>query len=63
MNIHPINETHQHIDLIFYGTCESNEVVPENPTDEWKWLTAKEIEANEDMTPLVKSYALGALKS
>lgn len=62
MNIHPINETHQHLDLIFYGTSETDTVIPENPDDQWKWLTKEEIEANEDMTPLIKSYALGALE-
>lgn len=36
MNIHPINETHQHLDLIYYGTSETDEVIPENPTDEWR---------------------------
>lgn len=62
MNIHPINETHQHLDLIFYGTSTTDKVVPENPDDEWKWLSKEEIAENTDMSPLMKSYALGALQ-
>lgn len=61
MNIHRINETHQHVDLIFYGTSKTDEVTPENPGDKWLWLDKKAIEENTDMSPLIKSYALGAL--
>lgn len=62
MNIHRINETHQHLDLIFYGTSETDEVIPENLDDKWLWLDSKAIEENTDVSPLIKSYALGALK-
>lgn len=63
MNIHRINETHQHLDLIFYGTSNTDRVVPENPDDQWVWLTKEEVETNSDMSPLIKSYAIGALEA
>src|SRR3989344_6773340 len=47
MNIHPVNETHQHNSLTYFATSESDTVVPEKPTDEWKWLTVEELEQNE----------------
>jgi 8-oxo-dGTP pyrophosphatase MutT (NUDIX family) len=61
MNIHPINETHQHLDLIFYATADTDAVVPENPDDEWVWLTKEEVATHPHLSPLTKEYALGAL--
>jgi len=61
MNIHPIDETHQHLDLIFYGLSKTDQVIPESPDDQWVWLTAEEVEKHPDMTALMKKYALGAL--
>lgn len=66
MNIHHIGSDytapHQHIDLIYYATSETDEVVPENDDDEWMWLTKEEIEKNEEIEPLIKVYAIGALE-
>lgn len=63
MNIHYINETHQHLDLIYYCTSDTDEVVPENDDDQWIWLTAEEIEKHTEMSEQTKLYALGALKT
>lgn len=62
MNIHRINETHQHLDLIYFATSETDTVIPENPDDKWVWLTAEEVESHSEMNPQMKEYALGALK-
>jgi len=61
MNIHRINDTHEHIDLIYYATSTSDKVVPENDTDQWVWLTEQEVKNHPDMSEKIKSYALGAL--
>lgn len=66
MNIHYVDmgrSEHQHLDLIYYATSDTDEVIPENSTDEWVWLTAEEVRNHSDMTPKIKSYALGALKT
>ena len=63
MNIHYINETHQHLDLIYYCSSDTDEVVPENQDDQWIWLTAEEIEKHTEMSEQTKLYALGALKT
>lgn len=50
MNIHPINETHQHISLIYFATSDSDEVVPEEEdrSDEWKWFSLSDLEKNDE---------------
>ena len=64
MNIHPINQTHSHNSLIYFAKSESDEVVPENEADEWKWLSREEIEKNEiGLSDSVRFYALEALKA
>ncbi len=63
MNIHRINETHQHLDLIYYATSSTDEVIPEKPTDKWVWLTAEEVSAHPEISEQTKSYALGALEA
>ena len=64
MNIHYVGGTnHQHIDLLYYATSESDEVIPENDTDQWVWLTKEEIENHPDIEPQIKLYALGALET
>lgn len=62
MNIHKINETHQHHDLIFIATSKTQDVIPENPTDQWKWCTKEDIENFEGLEPRMRTYALFALE-
>ncbi len=64
MNIHYVRDTnHQHIDLLYYARSESDQITPESETDRWLWLTAAEVEQNDDITPQIKFYALGALEA
>lgn len=60
-NIHHISDTHQHLDIIYYATSESTNVVPENLDDTWEWLTTEEIEKRDDIIGYIKYCALGAL--
>ncbi|MBI4086956.1 NUDIX domain-containing protein [Candidatus Kaiserbacteria bacterium] len=62
MNIHHISDTHQHLDIIYYATTESTDVIPENPDDVWEWLTKEELEKRTDILADIKFYALGALE-
>lgn len=64
MNIHYVGDTeHQHIDLIYYATSDTDAVMPENDTDQWIWLTKEEVENHPDLSPKIKTYALGALEA
>jgi len=63
MNIHWVNKTHQHLDLLYYCTSESDRVVPENDDDQWVWLTAAEVKEHPEMRDQIKFYALGALET
>ena len=64
MNIHYVGgntEGHQHIDLLYYASSTSDEVVPENANDRWEWLTKEELETHDSIDAQTKFYALGAL--
>lgn len=58
---HFVNPTHEHICHIYFATSETDKVIPEKETDQWKWLNAAEVEAM-DLKPDIKFYALKALK-
>ena len=57
MNIHKINETHQHVGMEFVAVSDSDKVVPENKDDEWKWLTPEEVENNSELSNETKRRA------
>lgn len=61
VNRHRINDEHEHITYAYFATSLSDNVTPESPDDKWRWLTKKELEANEALRPNVKHYALAAL--
>jgi 8-oxo-dGTP pyrophosphatase MutT (NUDIX family) len=63
MDIHPINETHSHIVLVYFGTSDTDEVIPENTTDVWVWLTKEEVEKHPEISPKNKEYAIAALEA
>ena len=51
-----------HIVHVYFATSESDAVVPEDPTDEWKWATAEDLDAM-DLVPNIYTYAKAALKT
>lgn len=62
MNIHSINETHEHMDLVYFATSNSDAVVPENQNDERRWLTDKKLDDPiYKMSETNKLYARTAL--
>ena len=62
MNIHSVNETHQHISTVYFATAEHTNIVPERPADTWEWLSADELHERSDIRKNIKTYALQALK-
>ncbi len=63
MNIHRTggSSSHQHIDLIYYATSTTDQVIPEKEDNVWLWLSKEELEAFTDIQPYIKEYAHGAL--
>ncbi len=62
LNRHHFNETHEHIDFIYFGRAMSGELVPEESGGEVRWFSREEIEKNElNIKPRVCAYALVAL--
>lgn len=65
MNIHKINDTHDHLSLIYFATSKSNKI-SEPETHErsngCKWYTKEELEQNTEISESIKYYALKALE-
>src|SRR5258708_747044 len=40
-----ISPTHEHLDHLYFGTSKTDVVVPESPTDEWRWLKKDELDS------------------
>lgn len=60
INRNCINDTHEHVSMVYYGRSESDQVIPEKPTDKWKWCDTKEVESM-DLRADVRYHALKAL--
>lgn len=64
LGIHPVNDTHQHIVLVYFATADSDKIlesVYEKEKAETCWVSKDELEKME-LVPNVKFYALEALK-
>jgi len=64
LGIHPVNDTHQHIVLVYFAKTDSNKIlesVYEKEKAETCWVSKDELEKME-LVPNVKFYASEALK-
>ncbi len=61
MNRHHINDTHEHVSFQFFARATTDVVVPEKPTDVWKWCTIADLDTME-LDPQVAFYARKALQ-
>ncbi len=57
---HHVDAVHEHIILVYFARSNSETVVPEEPTDEWRWVTKGEL-ADMDLRPNIRTYAEAAL--
>lgn len=62
MNRHSISDTHEHVVLIFFAKATSDVVIPEKPTDEWKWCTKKDIDAMSGLQGNIVFYGKKAIE-
>lgn len=60
VNRHHINDTHEHVSFQFFARSSTDVVVPEKPTDVWKWCALADLDAME-LDPQVAFYARKAL--
>ena len=58
---HFVSPTHEHICHIYFATSDSDNVIPEKPDDQWKWVTKEEIDSL-GLKPDVAFYAKEALR-
>lgn len=64
LNRHRINETHEHVSMIYIGTSDTDDVqimYEGDRSDDWRWLTAAEVDSF-DLGPDVRFYATEALR-
>ncbi len=62
LNRHNFNETHEHIDFVYFGKVIGGEVKAEYERAEVRWVTRDEIEQNTlGLLDGVRTYALAAL--
>ncbi len=61
LNRHKISDTHEHVCLVYFAQAQTDYVVPEKETDEWKWCTAEEIDSMNDLRPSVAYFAKQAI--
>lgn len=59
---HRVNETHEHVVFVYFAASDTDAVVPENPTDEWKWVSREEFDPLE-LRKNVRDYAAAALEA
>ena len=63
LNRHRINPTHEHVTYTYFATTDSEDVIPEDTQDEWRWFTAAELEGSAELRDSIRHYALAALEA
>jgi len=65
LNIHYINEIHQHCSMVYFATSKSESVMPleeEDRSDRCIWCTKEDLIKFTELEPTIKFYALEALR-
>ncbi len=65
MNIHKINDTHQHVTFVFFGVSETDQLVlsETEKSDGCKWFTCEELDHPQyGISEAIKKYAKTALE-
>lgn len=62
LNRHHFNDTHEHIDFVYFGRVVGGELRAEEGTaTDFRWLSREEVENDPDLRPAIRTYALAAL--
>jgi 8-oxo-dGTP diphosphatase len=64
MNVHAINDTHQHIGLVYAARATTTDIVPGpgEQQDGWQWYTTDELASSTELSADVRAYAIAALE-
>lgn len=62
LNRHSVTSQHEHVTFVYFASSSANEVIPEQPTDEWKWCSREDLDTM-DLRPNIKYYAIEALNT
>jgi len=65
MNIHRINDTHQHISLVYFATSDTDQLILSETevSDGCKWFTKEELDNPQyQLSEVIKKYARTALE-
>lgn len=57
---HSITQTHEHVVSIYFAVADTDEVIPERESDQWKWVGIDELKDME-LKPDILFYAKEAL--
>ncbi len=65
MNRHQVNDSHEHINLIYFARADSDIIIEEESEKSGgcKWLSLEEVENSKEIIDRIKTYAIGALKT
>ena len=64
INLHYVNEFHQHIDFNFFATSISDKVVPgPGESNVWKWYSKEELLQDNNLRERIRKCALKALET
>ena len=63
LNRHKINETHEHISLVYFAKSKTNtlQLSDKEVSEDCRWFTKEEIEKSDEIVESIKKYALAAL--
>ncbi len=62
INRHFFNETHEHIDMVYFGRAKTDTFISE-PGVPMRWFSKEDIEQGiEPISPGIRAYALAALR-
>jgi len=64
LNRHYINESHEHVTLVYFATSEKDTIIPseKEKTEEWKWFTIEELDNEKyELRDNIRFYAKKAL--
>lgn len=59
---HGVAGGREHVIFVYFARSRTDAVVPEEPTEEWRWVTKEEL-ATMDLVPNVRAYASAALEA
>lgn len=61
LNRHRMSPIHEHVCFVYFAKCDTDKVIPEKDTDQWKWCSLDEIDDLQSINDNTRFYAKMAL--